>query len=366
MERMQQIHRAKRVENMQIKEEELYKYLINPIQVDKAKKEELDKEYKDASSGYIVEYDKRSKNDKPDKYLQKKITKGYIVSKEDLERKTNGNKKIREWWGGRTNQPYKNILKKENYEKQFKNKDDLIVHRVTKKDRNKVLLDEELSKLEELLAEHNDQLKLVYSKQQKAKHKKKFQYTNIYKYRMTHNAKDWKELRDFHEKEQSKIDKKDKKIDNMINLLMDIDTLDDEEGNKIKQKLKALEDKTLKDRKYDINSEIDLELEKLEKEVGKKEFKKIMDEINTADKKSRKVLVLKDKKSTDDSVSTKSDRNKKRVKVIMNKESNGLEESKSTKSGYVDISTIEKYKSKTGHVDSDIIEEYKNRQINKK
>lgn len=119
MERMQQIHKARRGENIQFKEEELYKYLINPIQVDKAKREEIKREFDDLKMGYIIEYDKKTKNDKQDDSLRKKLSKGYIISKKDLEKKAIGNKKLREWWGGRTNQPYKNILKKENYEKKI-------------------------------------------------------------------------------------------------------------------------------------------------------------------------------------------------------------------------------------------------------
>jgi hypothetical protein len=389
MERMQQIQRAKRGEPMQFKEEELYKYLINPIQVDKAKKEELDREYKNMLGGYIVEYDKRSKNDKMDEYLEKKLKKGYIMNKKDIEKKVINNKKLKEWWEGRTNQPYKNILKKENYEKKFRNKDDLIVHRVTKKDRNKALLDNELSKLEELLADHNDQLKIIYSKTQKSQHKKKFQYTNIYKYRMTHNAKNWDELRDFYEKEQTKIDKKEKKIDNMINMLLDGDILEGDEVKSITRELKLLSDKTLNDKEYHKDSEIDLELnalknaigekefkklqkeldkeykatktkysdeeseiKKLKKVVGESEYKKIMNEIDGgAEKKTvKKVLQIKDNEQQDDG---------RKIKVIMDKEET-KEESK--QSGYVDTSTIEKYKNRMGQVDSDIIKKYKERQ----
>lgn len=410
MERMQQIHRAKKGESMQFKEEELYKYLINPIQVDKAKKEELDKEYKNMLSGYIVEYDKKSKNDKPDEYLQKKLKKGYVMNKKDIERKVVNNKKVKEWWDSRTNQPYKNILKKENYEKKFKNKDDLIVHRVTKKDRNKALLDDELSKLEELLAEHNDQLKIIYSKNQKSQHKKKFQYTNIYKYRMTHNAKNWDELRDFYEKEQTKIDKKEKKIDNMINLLLDGDILEGDEYKTLTNELKLLSDKTLRDKEYYIGSEIDIEMKALEKDVGKSEYKKIMDDLNKEYKTSKtkkygkheseieklkkdigkgeykkimneldideekprstkKILKIKDREDREEPVHTPPNKTLN-IKVIIDREDNekNNEETKevnngeSKKSGYVDTSTLEKYRNRSGQVDSDLMKKYREKQ----
>jgi len=408
MERMQQIHRAKKGEPMQFKEDELYKYLINPIYVDKAKKEELDKEYKNMLGGYIVEYVKKSKNDIPDEYLQKKLKNGYIMNKKDIEKKVINNKKVKEWWDGRTNQPYKNILKKENYEKKFKNKDDLIVHRVTKKDRNKALLDSELSKLEELLAEHNDQLKIIYSRNQKSQHKKKFQYTNIYKYRMTHNTKNWDELRNFYEKEQIKIDRKEKKIDNMINLLLDGDILEGDEYKSLTSELKLLADKTLKDKEYYITSEIDLEMKALEKDVGKNEYKKIMEELNKEYKTSKtkkyrnqeseieklkknigkgeykkimdelktddekpvimkKILKIKDRDVVDDSKQESNNNTTRKIKVIMDKEESKeviKEESKEAgkKSGYVDMSTIEKYKNRTGQVDSDLIKKYREKQ----
>jgi hypothetical protein len=49
-------------------------------------------------------------------------------------------------WSKRTNQPYKNILKNEDYTKNFNKKEDLIVHRVT--DIDKLGLDDEYNNLQ--------------------------------------------------------------------------------------------------------------------------------------------------------------------------------------------------------------------------
>ena len=88
---------------------------------------------------------------------------------------------------------------------------------------------------------------IIYSKNEKLKHKKKFQYNNVYKYRLKHNVKDFNELKDFYKKEQKKIEREDKRIDNMISHLMDADILNDEQKQLLQKQLQNLDQKTIKD-----------------------------------------------------------------------------------------------------------------------
>jgi len=219
MAKMEQLNRAKKVNNMNVSDNDLYNYVINPIKVEKATAAEINREYNDRNQNYIIEYDKNKK------YM--------------------GNKVVREWWKKRTNQPYKNILKKENYIKKIRKKSDLIIHKVT--DDDKIGLMNELEELENILEKHNNQLSIIYSKNEKLKHKKKFQYNNVYKYRLKHNVKDFNELKDFYKKEQKKIEREDKRIDNMISHLMDADILNDEQKQLLQKQLQNLDQKTIKD-----------------------------------------------------------------------------------------------------------------------
>ena len=101
---------------------------------------------------------------------------------------------VQEYWNKRTNQPYKNIIKNDDVmKKQYKSKDDLIVHRVTREDKKGV--DESYKKLEENLEKHDDELKTIYSISKKNEHKKKFEYNHVYKYRVQYDPKDHDNLK---------------------------------------------------------------------------------------------------------------------------------------------------------------------------
>ena len=83
--------------------------------------------------------------------------------------------------------------------------------------------------LEHMLKEHNNQLSIIYSKSEELDHKKKFKYNNSYKFRLTHDPKNFNDIKELHKKEQNKIDTQQQKIDNLINTLMDSDILDQNE-----------------------------------------------------------------------------------------------------------------------------------------
>lgn len=76
------------------------------------------------------------------------------------------------WWKTRTNAPYKNILKDQDWTKNFKNSDDLIVHKYTNFD--KIGLMDEYDKLCKLLEKHNNELKSIFSVSKENEYKLKF------------------------------------------------------------------------------------------------------------------------------------------------------------------------------------------------
>jgi len=89
---------------------------------------------------------------------------------------------VKEFWNKRTNQPYKNILKNENYNKEFKDEKDLIVHKITQADKDENVIENEFTKKQSTTEQHNNELKLIYSTNKQNEHKQKFEYAHVYKY----------------------------------------------------------------------------------------------------------------------------------------------------------------------------------------
>lgn len=129
------------------------------------------------------------------------------------------------WWKGRTNNPYKNIMKNEDYKKNFKNQEDLIVHKVTDADKIQELLFSDLNELKNELETHDKELKSIYSLSEKTKHLKKFDYDHVKKYeRIKYDPADFNDMKvdrmEILKKEQKKMEGNKKKIDDVINDLM--------------------------------------------------------------------------------------------------------------------------------------------------
>ena len=79
-----------------------------------------------------------------------------------------------EMWKGRTNDPYKVIIKNDDFKKNIQNPEDMIVYTVSEEDKNEEKLDKELHKFEGVINEHNNELKSVYSKSKELKNIKSF------------------------------------------------------------------------------------------------------------------------------------------------------------------------------------------------
>lgn len=132
----------------------------------------------------------------------------------------------------RVNNPYKGIIKDFNYDQKLKKQEDLIIHKVTQVDKDKVQFDQKMGVYKTNISTHNDEIKEVYSIDKKNQHKKDFEYQHKYKYRTKlDNNNEEADLRvdriDFYKKEQQKLGDNKKKIDNILMDLIDVGILSD-------------------------------------------------------------------------------------------------------------------------------------------
>lgn len=137
-----------------------------------------------------------------------------------------------EYYRGRTNQPYKHIIKNADFKKDFKNKDDLIVHRVTNADKEGV--EEEFEHLQENLEKHNNELKVIYSLSKEAEHKKEFEYNHSEKFvRIRHDAPDHGEMKkdnlDYYKKQQKQLQGEKAKVDKIMESLVSTGLLNEDD-----------------------------------------------------------------------------------------------------------------------------------------
>ena len=248
MAKLEQIKRARNIEEMGIDKKQITDLVISPIVINKTKKNELDEAYNEITPQYS------SKN----------------------------NKFLEEWWNTRTNQPYKNIIKKDLFNKDFKkyykdnifatnvkDKRDLLIHKITNADSDSILLESEFELLSGIIEKHNDELKVIYSASKKNKYRKEFEYVQNYRYRLEYNPKNSEELKDFYKKEQKKINKEKRMIDDVINNLIENDQLTSEEIEKLSSELNVTKK----------SSKIDNVEDELRKELGD-DFEEIIDNID--------------------------------------------------------------------------------------
>ena len=220
MAKMEQISRAKNIDEIGMDKKKLSELVICPITINKTTAKDLDTDIAVREPEYV----------------------------------TQNNKFVEELWRSRTNQPYKNVIKKDLFTKDFKKyykneifstdvkkKDELIVHNITDIDSDSLLLEAEFELLSDILEKHNKELKVIYSTSKEALYKKEFEYVQNYRYRLEYNPKNSEELKDFYKKEQKKINKEKKMIDDVISALVENDELTKEEIDKIN---KEIEDET--------------------------------------------------------------------------------------------------------------------------
>ncbi len=308
MAKMEQVQKVKKISDLNLSKDQLTNYVICPIKVERMNKEELRKDYDTKGSTYINLWD----NDP-----------------------TKVPKLIKELWAGRKNTPYKNILKNESYTKEFKNIEDLLVHRYTQLDKDKIKLLKEFETLLGLLETHDSELKVIYSASEETKHKKQFEYITKYKHRIQYDPKNYNDLKKYYKREQKKINKENKRVDEMIELLIASEDLTEAEIELIRKETKIDEDIDDAEMLQIIEKgEKDLEkkLEKqLKKELGKDNYKQLMDAFNQnmaedddQPNESKKKVTIKSSKSKkhDDNHNDVEEKQTKKVSKKKNNDNN--------------------------------------------
>ena len=194
LQKEEQLRKIKSISDLNLSKEQITEYVIAPIRVEKNDVNELKK--------ICDEEDQR-------------LTKEFIESN---------------WWSQRTNAPYKNILKDQDWRKTFKIEDDLIVHKYS--DLDKVGLMDEYMAILKLIEKHNGELKVVFSASNESEYKKAFKFVQKYRGRLKYNPKDYNELKNYYDKEQKKFGREQKRLDNIISRIVDED-MDDKELKQI-------------------------------------------------------------------------------------------------------------------------------------
>lgn len=203
LQQMKQIEKLNEMENKMDKEK-IKESIIRPIRIERTNKDkqELEARWKESEKQYG---NSKGKNYGPE---------------------------IQEYWGKRTNEAYKTIIKDPRFLKtQYKSTKDLIVHRVTDKDKEGVT--EEYTDLSKKLETHNKELKVIYSTTKEAEHKKKFEYNHVYKFRMHYNPKDHDNLKNdkikYYKEQQRKEEDGKEKMDGIYEMLVNDGIFNEEE-----------------------------------------------------------------------------------------------------------------------------------------
>jgi hypothetical protein len=180
------------------------------------------------------------------------------------------NKVLNESIKKRTNQPYKGIIKNFDYSKiREKHEEDLVVHKITDIDKDKLVFDSKLNNYNNTIKNQNTELKQIYSGDKYTINKKDFDYQHKYKYRskIDNDDNNDTDLRidriEYYKKEQQKNEGNKKKIDDILLSLIDSGILSDDMSN-------------INYDKIDVNALEDT----LKKEFGEAEFNKLLKELN--------------------------------------------------------------------------------------
>ncbi len=185
--KMEQIQRVNKVSDLGLSKEQIVDYIICPIKVEKSTRDEFERTYNNEVKDYST--------------------------------------KVDDWWKTRTNIPYKNILKYEQ-NKVYNTQQDLVVYRSTNDD--KLGLIDEYDKLLDIIKKHNDELQSIYSISKEIEHKKNFEYVNKSKYKMPYDPKNYGDLKEYYNTEQKKMERDQKRLEEIISKLTNDDINDDD------------------------------------------------------------------------------------------------------------------------------------------
>jgi hypothetical protein len=337
--KLEQRKRVKTINDLGMTRDQILNYVIDPIKVVKQSKEELQSAFNDKASTYID----------PKDLMQ--------ITRTDQSKLP---KWLKEIYAGRKNTPYKsilksaNILKQEQYNKDFNNEEDLLIHKVTQIDKDEIRFVRELAEKLAIFEEHNGELKLIYSASKEAQHKKDFEYVQKYKHRSGYNPEDYTDLKKYYKKEQKRIDRENKRIDEMIEVLL----MNDQVSKEDLEKLQSTIEDDIDNKEIDMmfkqgEKELEKKLEKeLRKELGDEQFEEIMGQLTQTKQESDNESV-----NSDESENEPEPEKQKRVRI---KEK--VIEKKPTKVR-VKVKQIEepKEEKQIGKIESSDLEKYKNR-----
>ena len=304
LQREEQMRKIRNVSDLNMTRDQITEYVIAPIKIERGDGGEIER--------YINEEEKM-------------MTQKFIEDN---------------WWSKRTNEPYKNILKDEDWRKDFKKEDDLIVHKVT--DLDKVGLMDDYTALVDLIEVHNGELKVIFSSSKETEHKKTFKFVQKYKYRMKYDPKDYNDLKDYYKKEQKKFDREQKHIDTVISRLMD-DDMDDKELKSIESDF-LKPSKTKKKKTKDQNKDIDREIQEFIDEYGEDALDVLLEDsddgnITSKKKTDKKYTKITKKKENIQYDNDSGENNEKHSRIRIKKKT--IENTKKTrtkKDGFEDIS----------------------------
>lgn len=126
--------------NVELTKDKLVEYIINPIKIDK-NNQDINQKYNEISQEYKT------------------------------------GEQLNEWWRTKTNQPYKPLLK--NVPNVDVNcAEHLVVHKITKDDKNVNIFNKELETMKDEITKQNNVLNSIYSKSNYLEFKKNFEYIN--------------------------------------------------------------------------------------------------------------------------------------------------------------------------------------------
>ncbi|AYV78728.1 MAG: hypothetical protein Edafosvirus28_1 [Edafosvirus sp.] len=237
----------------------------------------------------INELDKIYDNDKikesvmPSRKIEKGLGDDEEINKEYIEIKSkyipdkNKNTELKKLWQSRNNQPYKNIIQRDNT-KEIKTEEDLIVYKVADKD--KIRDDKEYDEMHKNIKKYNNELKIIYSSSKEAEYKKKFEYNKVYTERLKSDSADFNDMKqddiEYYKNEQKKIEKNKVKVDEILDSLVSNGILNEEEIKNMTENhsdeinIDKIENKL----KEELGEEFDIIKSEAEKEIENEEKSK--------------------------------------------------------------------------------------------
>ena len=124
-------------------------------------------------------------------------------------------------------------MKYDNYDFKIQTENDLVVHKVTSKDKDKEEIDTKFKEFNNKIQTHNGELKVIYATSKEREHKKKFDYMHTYAIRKPcdningddDKEKDHKAIRQdtikYYKEQQKKQEENKVKIDSVLEKLVE-------------------------------------------------------------------------------------------------------------------------------------------------